>query len=72
MPMMQLDCFERLQRPDDSWQHAEHACFRAVRHRARRRRFRKKAAITRTAEVWREDGRLAVEAENRAVDVWFA
>ena len=72
MPMSSLIASSRLQRPDDSRQHAEHACFRAVRHRARRRRFRKKTAITRTAEMRREDSRLSVEAKNRSVDVRLA
>ena len=35
-------------------------------------RFRKKTAVTWSVEVRRENGGLAIEAKNRAVDVWFA
>src|SRR6266481_1322694 len=67
----QLDRLDRLQHADDSGQHAQHACLRAVRNRLRWRRFRKKAAITWPAQVWREHGRLSFETKYRAVYIWL-
>src|SRR6266446_6646609 len=57
----ELERFISLQRADDPRQHAEHPCFRAVRHRAGRRRLGKEAAITGATEVRRKDRRLSIE-----------
>src|SRR5205814_8913090 len=49
---------------DDARQHTEHAAFGATGHHARRRWFGIEAAITRPAQVRREDAGLAFEAED--------
>ena len=45
----QLDRFHRLDRADDSRQHAKHAAFGARRHQSRRRRFGIQAAVARAS-----------------------
>ena len=67
MPGRELDRLVRLQRADDPRQHAEHAAFGARRRELGRRRLREEAAVAR-AFVRLEDGDLALEAVDRAVD----
>ena len=67
----ELQRFRRLNRADDSRQHAEHAAFGARRHQARRRRLGIQAAIARAVGI-AENVDLAFEAENRAVDIGLA
>src|SRR5207302_3369139 len=63
-----LDRFQRLQRADDSRQDAEHAALGARRHEVGRRRLRVEAPVARSLlRVEHRD--LAVEPENRAIDV---
>src|SRR5437762_2628587 len=62
----------RLDESDDAGQNAQDAGFRAARGRARRWRFREKAAVTGPAQMRRKNARLSFEAENGAVDIWFA
>ena len=57
-----------LDQRDEARQHAEHAALGARGHRARRRRLRVEAAVA-GAVARIEHGRLAVEAEDRAVHV---
>ena len=71
MPQDQLDGLGRLNRADDSRQHAEHTAFRAAGHQARRRRLGIEAAIARTVLGGEHRG-LTLEAEDAAVGVGFA
>src|SRR5271154_5234372 len=67
----ELQRLSRLNRTDDSGQHAQHATFGARRHEAGRRRLRIQATVARA--VWiAEDCYLALEAKNGAVDVGLA
>src|SRR5208282_1438628 len=60
----------RLNRTDDSRQHAENSSFRARRNKPGRRRLRIQAAIARP--VWiAEDCYLTLEPENRTINVRF-
>ena len=65
----ELQNLRRLNAPDDARQHPQHAALGAARHHPRRRRLGIKAAVTRPAQVRREDTRLSVEAENRPVNI---
>src|SRR5437660_1376408 len=67
----QLDGFHRLDRADDSGQNAKDAAFRAGRDKPRRGRFRIEAAVARAIRHAENSG-LSFEAENRAVNIWFA
>src|SRR6267154_2442063 len=67
----QLDRFHRLDRADDSGQNAKDAAFRAGRDKPRRGRFRIEAAVARAIRH-AENSSLSFEAENRAVNIWFA
>ncbi len=67
----QFDCFDCLDDAYDAGEHAEHAAFCAAGDHAWRRGFGEHAAVARAAEVRCEDGALAVEAEDRTVDVRF-
>src|SRR5258705_1339425 len=67
----QFDGFHRLDRTNNSRQHAEYAAFSAGRNQPRRRRFRIQAAIAGTIGH-AENGGLAFEAKNRAVHVGLA
>src|SRR5436190_3097116 len=67
----QFDRLNCLQHADDSRQDAEHARLRAVWDRIRRRRFRKKAAVARPAQVRREHRCLTLKTEYRAINVWL-
>ena len=67
----ELQRLGRLNRADDSRQHAQHAAFGAGRNEARRRRLGIQAAVA--GAVWvTEDCYLAFEAKNGAVDVGLA
>src|SRR3989475_1685183 len=66
----ELDRLDRLNRSDDAREDAEHAAFRARRHEARWRWRCVQTAIT-GASRGIEDAGLALEAEDRAVDVRF-
>ena len=70
-PDDQLDDLVGLERADDPGQHAEHAALGAGRHQARRRRLREEAAVARPLRS-PEDRDLALETEDRAVDVGLA
>ncbi len=59
----------RLNATDDAGQHAEDAAFCATRHHAGRRRFGIQTAVARAAEVRREHAGLALEPEDRAIDI---
>ena len=67
----ELERFVRLPGADDAGQHPEHAALGAGRHAAGRRRRREEAAIARPA-LRVEDADLAVEPEDRRVDVGLA
>ena len=67
----ELQNFRRLDAADNSGQHAEHPAFRATRHHAGRRRFGIQTAVARSAEMRREHAGLALETENRAVNIWL-
>src|SRR5437899_1159016 len=67
----QLDRFQRLERPDDAREHAQHAPFRARGDKIRRRRLGEQAAITGTAPRVKNRN-LPVELKDRPVNVWFA
>src|SRR5580704_10139900 len=67
----EFQSFGCLNRADDSGQHAEHAAFGARGHEARRRRLRIQAAIAGAIGI-AEDGYLAFEAKNGAVNIGFA
>ena len=67
-PGEQLQRLGRLDHRDEAGEHAEHAALGAVGHRARRRRLGEEAAVAGPAPRV-EDRGLAVEAEDRAVDV---
>ena len=54
---------------DDAGQDAQHPAFGATGHHAGRGRFGIKAAITRSAQVRREDAGLAFETKDRAVNI---
>src|SRR2546430_10169015 len=66
-PDDQLDRFQRLQRTDDSRQHAEHAALGARWYEVGRRRLRVEPPIARSL-LRVEDRDLTVESENRAVN----
>ena len=68
----QLQRLRRLDESDDSRQNAQHPGFRAARRGAWRWWFRKKAAVTGSTQMRREHAGLSFEAENGAVDIWFA
>src|SRR5271168_3548934 len=64
----QLDRFRRLNHADESGQNSEHSAFRARWHESGRWRLRIEAAIA--GAVFRgEHAGLALEAEDRAVDI---
>src|SRR6266403_2966854 len=67
----QLDRFHRLDRADDSGQNAKDAAFRAGRDKPGRGRFRIEAAVARAIQHAENCG-LSFEAEDRAVNIWFA
>src|SRR5262249_6982583 len=67
----QLDRFHRLDGADNARQHAEHSAFSARRHKTGRGRFGIQAAVARTVGH-AENGGLALETENRAVDIRLA
>src|ERR1017187_8823256 len=67
----ELQNFRRLDAADNAGQHAEHPAFRAAWHHAGRRRFGIKTAVTRPAEMRRKHAGLALETENRAVNIGF-
>ena len=66
-PERELDRLVRLERADDPRQDAEHAALGAARRQLGRRRLREQAAVA-GALMRLEDGDLALEAEDRAVD----
>src|SRR5919108_4826436 len=66
-PEDQLQRLVRLDRSDDPRQHTEHAAFSAARRELRRRWVREEAPVA-GADARREDGDLAFEPEDRAVD----
>ena len=61
--------FRGLDGADDAGQNAQDAAFGATGDHAGRRRFGIKAAVTRAVEMRREDAGLALEPEDRAVNV---
>ena len=63
-----LDRFHRLEASNDSREHAQDTSFGSCRDRAVGRRLWQKAAVTRSTEVWREDGHLAFKLKNGTVD----
>ena len=65
----QLHGFDSLHHPDHARQHAKHATLRAARHHPGRRRLGIQAAIAGTVKARRKDGALALEPEDRAIDV---
>ena len=67
MPSSELQRLVRLQRADDPGENAEHAALGAARSELRRRRRGEEAAVAR-ALAGVEDGHLALEAVDRAVD----
>src|SRR6185295_7837329 len=67
----QLDHLVRLERADDSGQHAEHTALRARGDETGGRRLGEEAAVAGSARA-PEDRDLAFEAEDRAVDVRLA
>src|SRR5580658_1335338 len=67
----ELQRLGRLNRADDSGKHAEHAAFGARGDEARRRRLWIQAAIAGAIGIT-EDGYLAFEAENGAVNIGFS
>src|SRR5437868_8167311 len=66
-----LDRFVRLNRADNTGQHAEHSTFRAGRHQTRRWWFRIKATIARAAFSPKDAG-LAFKTKDRTVNVRLA
>jgi hypothetical protein len=64
MPSSSLIVLDRLDRAEQAGQHAEHAALGAGRNHAGRRRLRVEAAVAGPA-LRPEDGRLALEAEDR-------
>src|SRR4029453_9902579 len=68
----QFQCLDRLQHSDNSRQNSKHSRLRAVRNGLRRRRLGEKAAIARPAQMRREESRLALKTEYRAIDIRLA
>src|SRR5437867_3215810 len=69
-PEEKFDRLDRLDRSDNAREHAEHAALRARWNETGRRRFGVQTAVT--GALGRvEDARLALEAEDRSVDVWL-
>ena len=65
----ELDSFNRLHDPNHAWQNAQHATFCTAWNHPWWWRFGVEAAIAGTAEMRGKNRALAVEAEDRAVDV---
>ena len=68
-PREQFDRLQRLQCSDQTRHHPQHPRLGARRHRARLRRARIHAAVTRTAQMRREDRHLTLETPDRSVDI---
>src|SRR5450432_1177542 len=64
----EFECFDGLESTNDPRKHPEHAGLRTVWHCVGRRRLGKKTAVTGPAQMRREDRRLSVKAEDRAID----
>src|SRR6267154_3417451 len=67
----QLDGFRCLDGADDSGQNAKDAALRARKYKPSRGRFRIEAAVARAIRHAENSG-LSFEAEDRAVNIWFA
>ena len=65
----QLDCLDRLHGSDHPRQYAQHAAFGAGGHAPGGRRLGQHTAITRSAQMRREDGTLPLEPQNGTVNV---
>src|SRR5204862_1900102 len=66
------ECLDRLDRDDNSREHAEDAGFGTAWDRARRRWLGEQTAITRPGEMRRENGCLSIEPKDGAINVRLA
>src|SRR6516225_7637451 len=65
----ELQNLSSLDHSNDSRQYPQHSTLRAAWHRARRRRFRIKTAVTWTAQVWRKQAGLTFKTKDGAIHV---
>src|SRR5439155_14573356 len=72
LAQLEFQYSRRLTTTDYSGQDAEHPAIGETGHHAGRGRFGIKAAITRSAQVRREDAGLALETKDRAVNIGLA
>src|SRR6516164_7350815 len=67
----QFEYLGGLDQSDNPRQYPQNPAFSATGNQPRWRRFGIEATVARSAQMWREYGRLAFESENRAVHIWL-